>query len=295
MLITLAVSSLRSELESPSGPRLAMDDVPRFAHDELGLHGLSVSASMLAGWTLAQIERFRDSADKAACPCLLLADDEPLGLADAKDDARAAAVERLTRLATAANRLGCSSVAVGCKGKDGDEAFERAVTTLKRTIPMIDRLELSILMRPNAGILEAPARLTELIKRVGGFRIGSLPDFGHARRSGSAEQVLRKLAPYAGAILATTEEFDDSVHRGCDLASCVKAISSVGYQSTLAIEYVGRGNAVENIKKARQQLAAAISGDEPVPDLLDGAGEMDLLEDVAEGEPAADLSGAEDQ
>jgi hypothetical protein len=98
---------------------------------------------------------------------------------------------------------------------------------------------------------------------VGGFRIGSLPDFGHAERSGDLTGALRKLAPYAGAVHATVDGFDKKgKHKGFDLAACVDAIRSVGFKNTLAIDFTGNGDPMENIERAREVLQTAIDAED---------------------------------
>lgn len=288
MLLTLAVSSLRALLQAPvgGGGSLTALDVPAFAREKLNLHALNVPAWLLRGWTMNDLEKLRDVADKAACPCLFLVDDEPLDFGSANAATRAAASDRFQRLSAAAHRLGCNAVALAVKGpsaaaaKGAEDGFERTVAGLKAVIARVDRLELNVLLRPTAGYGDDPTKLTDLIKRVGGFRIGSLPDFGNANRNGHAEATLRKLAPYAGAIHATIEGFDaEGRHLGCDLSLCVHAIRSVGYQNTLAIEYVGKGDPEADIRKAREMLAAIISGD---------PGDADIDEIVADALGAVD-------
>ncbi|HMN96385.1 MAG TPA: TIM barrel protein [Phycisphaerales bacterium] len=274
MLLTLAASSLRPLLPEHSAncdvesPIATVKDIPRFARETLGLHGVNVPAWMLKGWKASDLEELREIADKAACPCLLLVDDEILNLGAASAATRSASEDRFSRLAAAAHRLGCNGVAIGCKGGN-DEAFERTITSIKSALTTIDRHELNVLLRPTPGLGDDPARLTDLIKRVGGFRIGSLPDFGQAGRSGDPIQTLRKLAPYAGGIHATIEGFAaDGSHLGPDLAECIEAIRSVGYQSTVAIEYAGSGDCVKDILRARDILANAIKGESDLDDAL---------------------------
>lgn len=286
MLLTLAVSSLRALLQAaPNGASggLAPLDVPAFAREKLNLHALNIPAWMLRGWTMNGLEKLRDVADKAACPCLFLVDDEPLDFGAAGAATRAAASERFQRLSTAAHRLGCNAVALavkapasGASAKGGGETpFDRTVAGLKAAIGRVDRLELNVLLRPTAGFGDDPSKLTDLIKAVGGFRIGSLPDFGNANRNGQAEATLRKLAPYAGAIHATIEGFDaEGKHLGCDLSLCVHAIRSVGYQNTLAIEYVGKGDPEVEIGRAREMLAGIIRGDADDAEIDEGVEEV---------------------
>ena len=112
------------------------------------------------------------------------------------------AAERVRRLAVAANRLGCNALAIRCDARDTDEAFDQTAVELKDVMPAVERLELNLLIAPHTGLTGQTDRLTDLLKRIGGFRIGSLPDFGHAAESGDLVDALRKLAPYAGAVHA---------------------------------------------------------------------------------------------
>ncbi|UCD75431.1 MAG: sugar phosphate isomerase/epimerase [Phycisphaerales bacterium] len=263
MLLTLAASSLSSHLDPHGEGGLTVFDLPGFAIRELRLRGLNLTASMLAGWSYADLDRLRDRADKAACPCLVLVEDTPLPLADPSSTGRDEAKERIRRLAAAANRLGCNALALKCAAPDDPRAFDLLAEEMKAVMPSVERLELNVLLAPNEGLTDCPDRLTELIKRIGGFRIGSLPNFAHAASTGDPVSALRKLAPYAGAIHATVGAFSRrGKHEGYDLAECVAAVRSVGFPNTLAIEYVGDGDPIKNIDRARTILQAAIDGDQ---------------------------------
>jgi hypothetical protein len=261
MLLTLSTGSLRHHLGSQGPDGMTMFDVPEFVIRHLGLHGLNVPASMLAGWSLADLDRFRDRADKVACPCLVLVEDSPLPLGSSDASIRENAAQRVQNLAVAANRLGCNALAIRIAAPDDDDAFDAVVADIRELMPTIERLELNILLAPNDGLAQTTDRLTSVIKRVGGFRIGSLPNFGAAAALGDGDPIeaLRKLAPYAGAIEATVEGFSKKgAHKTFDLAACVTAIRSVGFVNTLAIDYAGSADPVANIELARDILQAAI-------------------------------------
>jgi len=261
ILLTLATSSLARQVSSNGAEGITLLDLPGFARRTLQLRGLNIPASMLAGWSLEDLDRLRDRADKASCPCLVLVEDTGLRLGDPEPVCTEAA-QRVRRLATAAHRLGCNAISLCFNAPDTDEAFDNVATELKGLMPYLERLELNVLISPHKGLTMAPERLTELIKRVGGFRIGSLPSFGHAAETGATIDTLRKLAPYAGAIHATVLGFDrKGGHKGYDLAECVKAIRSVGFLNTLAIDFIGEGDPQDNIEKARQQLEAALAAE----------------------------------
>ncbi len=261
MLLTLATRSFANTIPTvgtSDGGALTMLDLPDYAVRQLQLRGLNVSAAMLSGWSLDDLDLLRDRADKAACPCLTLIEEAPLRIYDNPEQC-SAAVDRIKRLAAAGNRLGCNALALRFEAPDTDEAFETIAAEMRDVMPVIERHELNILIAPWKGLTHEPARLTELLKRIGGFRIGSLPSFAHAALFDDPRDVLRKLAPYAGAIHASVNSFDSKgKHAGFDLADGVEAIRSVGFLNTLAIEYVGDDDPTVNIEQARVILEKAI-------------------------------------
>jgi len=268
MLLTLATRSLASKISTEANGASGADDsfslleVPDYVIRHLQLRGMNVPASMLSGWSLTDFDRLRDRADKAGCPCLVLIEDKPLPFAHADGKRRKRAADRVRRLATAAHRLGCNYVAISFDAPDTDEAFELVATGVKEVMPEVERMEINVLLAPAEGLTNAPDRLTDLIKRIGGFRIGSLPSFGHAASTGDTIGTLRKLAPYAGAVHATIEGFSKSgEHKGYDLAECVTAIRNVGFVNTLAIDFCGKGDPTPQIEMAREALQEAIEAE----------------------------------
>ena len=262
MLLTLSTRSLNQRLQSTGGDALDIFDLPAFTSDHLLLRGLNIQASLLSGWGHGQLDKLRDRADKAACPCLVLVEDTPLPLLDPDEMQREGCKDRIRRLAAAAHRLGCNALALKCMGPDTDDAVDQFVNEMRTVMPSIERLELNVLLSPHEGLTNSPDRLTELIKRIGGFRIGSLPSFGHAAETGDAVGTLRKLAPYAGAIHATARKFNRKKnHVGFKLEECVGTIRNVGFVNTLAIDYVGDDDPIKSIELARQTLQAAIDAE----------------------------------
>ena len=220
----------------------------------LELRGLNLPADMLKGFALSDVERFRDEADRAHCPVLLLTEETPINFAVRGTPEWTAALERLRRLGTAASRLGCPAIAIRAQSPDTDEAFEATSTGVKVALKELDKFDLSLLLTPTEGLTFDAGRLTDLIKKIGGFRIGSYPSFAHAHASGDLEKTLRKLARYAPAIAASVRGFDkDGVHDGFSLEACVESIRSVGYGNTLALDFVGKG---DGDKKGAKKAAA---------------------------------------
>lgn len=262
MILTLATNSITRSRSRNGSESVSLLEIPSLAIDKLELRGLNIFASSLAGWTIEDLDQLRDKADKAACPCLVLIEDTPLEFASESEKVCQNAVERVHKLAAAAHRLGCNSLAVSCSGSDTDEIFEETALAVRTAMTAVERLELNLLISSHEGLTNSADRLTDLIKRIGGFRIGSLPSFIHAAKGGDPALELRKLAPYAGAIHASVIKFSKSgEHEGYDLTECVKAIRTVGFSGTLAIEYLGDEDPMVAIEEARDVLRAAIDAE----------------------------------
>ncbi len=269
MLLTLTAHCLRSRLILKGKPKtggdgIALNDLPRYAREQLGLFGLNMSTSLLVGADVARLDSFRDAADKASCPCLVLTESEPQAFGVLDEDAGDAAVDRVIRVVRAANRLGCNSIGLLLTGEDDEDTFDHTVERLRSVLQIAERLEVNILLVPGKGLTEDPERLTELIKKVGGFRIGTFPDFQTASKSADPLLHLRRLAPYASAITASVVRFTPAkkgegfVHEPYDLAQYVKTIESVGYQGTLSIDARGEGDPAEAVVRTKAILESLL-------------------------------------
>jgi len=251
ILLTLSAGSVRPLLAAKDPRCSTIFAVPQFVATDLQLRGLNLPSDLLAGFGLNDIDRLRDEADRAHCPVLLLSEEAPIDFIT-RGPAWVKVLDRLRRLGTAANRLGCPSIAVRVHAPDTDEAFEATAVGVKLALKELDKFELNLLLAPHEGLTFDAGRLTDLIKKIGGFRIGSYPSFAHAFASGDLEKTLRKLAPYAPAIAASVRGFDKSgAHDGYSLEQCIESVRSVGYCNTLALDFVGTDSAKESGTKKK--------------------------------------------
>lgn len=267
VLLTLTATCLQPMLTGKAKARLALEDLPRFTRDVLGLGGLNLSTDLLVGADRARLEDLRERADKAACACLLLIESEPQSLASADAAAAAAAVQRVTKVVEAAHVLGCSSVAVRVQGADSDALLVPAAQNLRKVVERGEKLDINVLISPHAGLTRTPERVAEMIKKVGGFRIGTFPDFQAAAESPDPSVYLHRLTPYATVVSASTVQFGpvkgkDSpdvpmeliVHKAYDLKPLVEAVSAVGYDGPLALDYRGTGDVTMGLARSRDVL-----------------------------------------
>ncbi len=285
MLLTLTASCLRSMLTAGRGkkPKLDLLDLPTYARETLGLAGINLSTDLLVGADRSRLESVRERADRASCACLLLveADIQPFG--SPQEKASTGAVERMLRVVEAAHILGCSAAAVRVEANDDDATFMRVAGRLKPVMERAEKLDINLLISPAKGLTARPERVTELLKKVGGFRIGTYPDFQTASESKDPVAYMQRLTPYATAVAATTVKFttpsggelgDEDIdapfkHAPYELKPLVDAVISVGYDGPLALDYRGGGDVTIGLGRSRDAILGTFGEPEDEEDELE--------------------------
>ena len=143
---------------------------------------MNVPATMLAGATGRDFEHLRDQADRFGCPVLVL--EQRLALNLSSPDSSDGSAERMHALAAAAVRLGASHVSVALKADNDDPSLERVAWILREVMTEVEQHELTLMLLPHEGLTNDPERLMNLVKLVGGFRIGIQPSIKHAMAHG---------------------------------------------------------------------------------------------------------------
>lgn len=342
MLLTLSATSLASKLKpglagstaskggkgaaaasGGGGGNMTVVDIPKFAREQLDLHGMVLSTSLLQGADRALLQKIVESADKVGCPCLTLIESNPQPLGD--PDKAGPAADRVMRVVQAAHWLGCNAVAIPIDCPDDDDAMGDVAEVLRPIVRKAEKMELNLCVTSGRGLTARPERITELLKKVGGFRIGTMPDFDSASAcaggvvakvaatadAASADAVpepkskgaktkaapvsdhnayLRRLVPYASTVLATVHQFEASkgkgagpAHKPFDLLEYVRTVAAVGFDGALAIDFRGSGDPVEAITQARDTIRTIIGGGPELDE--DDLDELDDIE-VPEDAPA---------
>ena len=289
-MYSLNVNSIRSLLKKRGKNALSVQDLPRYTHEHLGLRALNLSTDLLKGMGRTEITRIRDNGDKVGCICLMLSEPEALDLGNSNENKADAAIDRMSRVIVAGSVLGCNAVSMSINAKDSDDVFELVSERMKQVLESADQVDINVLISPTSGLTQDPDRTTELVKAIGGFRIGTLPDFVAAHESGDATHYLRRLTPYATVVNASTlgfveaepddeamqaaeglsgldalaaelEAMDDSappVHVGYELEPMVSAIKAVGFSGNIALDYRGDGDGTLGVLQTKDAIEAAL-------------------------------------
>lgn len=192
-------------------PALALTDLPNYTREVLGLRGLSLSTDLLVGADRKMLDTLRERGDKAGCACLTLVEPPSLKINATSETAVAGIIDRMSRVVQAAQILGCSSAAFHVEGVTTEKDREIAAGRLKQIVQRGEKLDVNILLGPAPGTAIEPDMLTDVLKRVGGFRVGTFPDFESASKAKDPLTYLRRLSPYASAVCAATVAFEAGV------------------------------------------------------------------------------------
>ncbi|MCE2925082.1 MAG: sugar phosphate isomerase/epimerase [Phycisphaeraceae bacterium] len=319
MPLALSISALHSKLMPPKGGRaMLLTDVPRYVRDEMGLAGLLLTTDVLAGADRARLMQILECADKASCPVLGLSEVKPMDLASEDDRVGDAAIERCMRVAQAAHWMGCSAFSIPIQAPDTDEALDIIADRLKLVARRSEKLDLNLAIAPGRGLTTKAERVGELLKRIGGFRIGTLPDFATAALDADPIAYLRRLVPYASIVLATGTKFESPVQMGkggtkgagkgvgkgkqpepdaavltpgqraaglvhtpYDIGQMVAVLIAVGFEGPIAIDYRGEGDPVAPILHIKGILDRFLSTgvDEDILEGLDDLPELPADDD----------------
>lgn len=209
MLFSLNVNSVRDVLKKRGARALSVEDLPRYAQEQTGLHAMTMATDLLAGATRDTLTKIRETGDRVGCACLLLSQTEPLGFGDPRSKVGEEAVIRMIKVVEAASLLGCNSASLAITAKDDEATMDLVADRMRRVLERADRLEIMVLIRPEKGLTENPDRLTDLVKAIGGFRIGTMPDFEAAVAWGDPVHYLKRLTPYASVVNASTLGFKE--------------------------------------------------------------------------------------
>lgn len=291
MMYSVNVNSIRDVLKKRGKNAVSVVDLPRYVHDHLGLRAMNFSTDLLRGMGRSEIEKIRDNGDKVGCTCLMLSEPKALSLASENDEVGMQAIDRMSRVIKAGSVLGCNAVSLSIEGKDGEMAFELASERMKQVLELADQIDINVLISPMKGLTEDADRVTELVKAIGGFRIGTLPDFETAVSSGDPVAYLRRLTPYATVVNASTLAFQEApidedrddpraggltgldalaaeldalddepapVHSAYDLAPLMGAIRAVGFDGNIALDYRGEGDGTLGVLQSKDAIEAAL-------------------------------------
>jgi L-ribulose-5-phosphate 3-epimerase len=222
-------------------------DFPAYARDHFDLGAVEYVNSFFK--EKAEDEAFLDALKRRAADAgvrsLLIMIDGEGALGDPDADERANVVKRHLRWVRAAAHLGCHSIRVNAASRGTpDEQRQRVADGLRNLTERADPHEINVIVENHGGLSSNGAWLASVIRQVDHPRCGTLPDFGNFRVADGEwydrYQGVKELMPYAKAVSAKSNDFDDAgneIHT--DYRRMLGIVLDAGYRGWVGIEYEG--------------------------------------------------------
>ena len=234
--------------------KLDMVSIPAF-YKEQGIKGISYNDMFFASLDDAYLGRVKDAVKKAnrVVACYVIEGN----LAVADEGKRNAQIEADKQKLRAAHKLGAPIVRinVGSTGReenaDDTLGVERVVAAFKELLPLARQLGIRITIENHGGVSKTAANILRIIQATDPKQVGSLVDFGNF----PAEVRYREIALVAPRAMVTHVKINEFDAQGeavdYDLPGVLELLKQHGYKGPLSIEYEGKEDAVEGVRKTR--------------------------------------------
>ena len=244
-------------------------DFARVAREDYGCEGLEYVNQFWKDKATDQTylkELKKRSSDYGLTNVLIMCDGEgELGNPD--ETKRKQAVENHYKWVDAAKFLGCHSIRVNAYSTGTwEQQRDLAADGLARLTEYGSKMKINIIVENHGGLSSNGKWLTEVMKKVGNKRCGTLPDFGNFRLGNNQEYDryvgVTEMMAFAKGVSAKSHDFDDKGDEThTDYYKMMKIVGDAGYTSFVGIEYEGsKLSEPDGIKATKKLLEKIRSG-----------------------------------
>ena len=196
--------------------------------------------------------------DEGVQSVLIMCDREGL-MGDPSKKRRTQTVENHLAWLENAKTLGCHGIRVNAKSfkkLPADEQAKYCIEGLRDLSEKAADMQMNILVENHGGLSGKGKWLTRVIQKVGMDNCGTLPDFGNFGKY-DRYQGLRDLMPYAKGVSAKSFAFDNQGNEtSTDYRKALKIVHESGFDSWVGIEYEGKEEEFEGVRKTKKLLEA---------------------------------------
>jgi len=138
--------------------------------------------------------------------------------------------------------------------QDATVGVERVIAAFKELLPLAKQLNLKITIENHGGVSAKADNILKIIKGTDPKWVGSCLDFGNWPADVRYDEC-QKLAPYAYHVHAKAYSFDENGEETrMDYGRLLGMLKAARYRWAVSIEFEGRGDAVEGVKKTRDLI-----------------------------------------
>jgi len=227
-------------------------------HKKLDIKGVSLNDMYFKSWDKDYLDKIVDSfkANDRVITCLIMEGN----LATGNEERRKKQIEDNTGKLKAAGYLGAPVVRMNLGGvsrrgeSNRKEGVDRCIDAFKQMLPLARDLGVRITIENHGGVSGTVEDILAVINGTDPKWVGSLLDFGNAPVH-HKPAVFAKLAPYAYHCHAKLDDFKpDGEATNADYGKLLGILKAHKYAGAVSIEWEGRGEAVEGVKKTRDLI-----------------------------------------
>jgi len=257
MQIAVASWSLHREI-----PRLTpLVEFPHICQEEFGVKAIELNSPFFASTEGRYLDELTETISRRGLKVVNIAVD--LGnIANPDEEERKKDIEALKEWFSIAKWLSSPFIRINAgKGEPVDEAMlKRIIDSYKELVEEGKRFGVDLLIENHGGPSANPDNIVRIIEAVGTDNFGSCPDFGNFSPEIRYEGIA-KIARYA--LLAHVKSYDfnkEGKETTIDIERCLNILKEAGFDGYLSIEFEGKGNRREGVKKTIALLRKLVDG-----------------------------------
>ncbi len=256
MQIAVASWSLHGEI-----PKLTpLIEFPRICQEEFGVNALELNSPFFTSTEVGYLDELREAISKRGMKLVNIPVD--LGnIANPDDEKRIKDIEALKEWFSIAKRMGSPFIRINAgKGEPVDDVMlNRVIGSYKELVKEGEKLGVGLLIENHGGPSANPDNIIRIIEAVGSARLGACPDFGNFA-SEIRYEAIAKIAKYASLAHVKSYDFDEEgKETTIDIERCLNILKKAGFEGDLSVEFEGKGNQREGVKKTLALLKKLVN------------------------------------
>ncbi len=253
MDIAVASWSLRDSFKDGKTDYLKF---PEMAARELGLKSIELNNVFMRSVERGYLEELRSAAKSAGVGIVNIAVDRTGDLSAGSESERAEALKKAMAYFEVAKIVGAPRFRVNSGGgkTPGEAEVANCIAAYRKLAEQGAREGVVVLMENHGGISGRPEWIERVLEGVGSRFFRTCPDFGNFPEE-IRYRGLAVAAKYADISHAKTYDFDAAGNETTiDVPRCVKILADAGFRGTWSIEYEGKGDQFEGVRKTAALL-----------------------------------------
>ncbi len=233
------------------GESLKLIDFPEQAKKEFGVKGIEFNSPFFESLEDGYLKKLRERIEENEMEVVNIAVDNEGDLASTNEETRRKAVQNHKKWIYIAKEIGSPSFRANTGGPKivNEEAIKKCTKSFTELSREAEREGITVLIENHGGISGDPDIIVRIMEEVG-KGIGTCPDFGNFPDE-TRYQDLEKIAKYAKCAHAKFYEFDEKGEdTKIDASHCINILKKAGFDRWLSIEFEGKGDESEGVKKS---------------------------------------------